>query len=44
MDVVFTVQQILEKRREFNLPTVIRFVDYEKAKFKPRKVAANFEG
>jgi hypothetical protein len=30
-DAIFTLQQILEKRREFNLPTFIPFVDYEKA-------------
>jgi hypothetical protein len=31
MDAIFILQQILEKRREFNLPTFIIFVDYEKA-------------
>jgi hypothetical protein len=31
MDVIFTLQQILEKQREFNLPTFTLFVDYEKA-------------
>jgi hypothetical protein len=31
MDAILTLQQILEKRRKFNLPTFILFVDYEKA-------------
>jgi hypothetical protein len=31
MDAIFTLQQILEKQREFNLPTFILFVKYEKA-------------
>jgi hypothetical protein len=31
MDAIFTLQQIIEKRREFNLPTFILFIDYEKA-------------
>jgi hypothetical protein len=30
-DVTFTLQQIIEKGREFNLPTFILFVNYEKA-------------
>jgi hypothetical protein len=30
MDAIFTLQQIIEKR-EFNLPTFILFIDYEKA-------------
>lgn len=31
IDDIFSLQQILEKRREFTLPTFILFVDYEKA-------------
>jgi hypothetical protein len=31
MEAIFTLRQILKKRREFNLPTLIIFVDYEKA-------------
>jgi len=30
-DAIFTVQQIIEKRKEHNLPLFILFVDYEKA-------------
>ena len=30
-DAIFTVQQIMEKRKEHNLPLFILFVDYEKA-------------
>jgi hypothetical protein len=30
-DAIFTVQQIIEKRNEPNLPLYILFVDYEKA-------------
>jgi retron-type reverse transcriptase len=29
-DAIFTVQQIIEKRKEHNLPLYILFVDYEK--------------
>jgi hypothetical protein len=29
-DAIFTLKQILEKRREFNLPMCILFIDYEK--------------
>lgn len=31
MDSVFTVAQLIEKRREFNLPLYIAFIDYVKA-------------
>jgi hypothetical protein len=45
MDAIFTLQQILEQRREFNLPTFILFVDYVKAwQFKLRKAMADFKG
>jgi len=30
-NVVFTVQQIIEKRKEHNLPLFLLFIDYEKA-------------
>jgi replication-associated recombination protein RarA len=30
-DDIFTIQQIIEKRREFNLEMHIAFIDYEKA-------------
>jgi hypothetical protein len=30
-DAIFSLEQILEKRREFNLPTYVLFLDYEKA-------------
>lgn len=30
-DCVFIIQQLIQKRREFNLPTYILFIDYEKA-------------
>jgi sorting nexin-29 len=30
-DAIFSLHQILEKRKEFNLPTYILFLDYEKA-------------
>jgi hypothetical protein len=29
-DAIFTINQILEKKREQNLPTYLLFVDYEK--------------
>jgi hypothetical protein len=31
MDAVFTLKQIIEKRREFNKETHIAFIDFEKA-------------
>ena len=31
IDAIFTVQQIMGKRREHNLPLFLLFVDYEKA-------------
>jgi len=31
IDTIFTVQQIMEKRREHNLPLFLLFIDYEKA-------------
>ena len=31
MDAMFTVQQIIEKRKEHNLPLFLLFIDYEKA-------------
>ena len=31
MDAIFTLQEIMDKRRESNLPTYILFIDYEKA-------------
>jgi hypothetical protein len=31
MDDTFTIQQIIEKHREFNLEMHIAFIDYEKA-------------
>ena len=31
MDSVFSVCQIIEKHREYNLPTFMAFIDYEKA-------------
>ena len=31
IDPVFTLKQIIEKRREYNLPLYLLFVDYEKA-------------
>ncbi|KAJ4434064.1 hypothetical protein ANN_16383 [Periplaneta americana] len=31
IDAVFTIKQIVEKRKEFNLPTYLLFLDYEKA-------------
>ena len=31
IDAVFTVQQIMEKRKEHNLPLFVLFIDYEKA-------------
>ena len=30
-DAIFTVQQIVEKRKEHNLPLFLLFIDYEKA-------------
>jgi len=30
-DAVFTVQQIIEKRKEHKLPLFLLFIDYEKA-------------
>ena len=30
-DAIFTVQQIMEKRKEHNLPLFLLFIDYEKA-------------
>jgi hypothetical protein len=30
-DAVFTVQQLMEKRKEHNLPLFLLFIDYEKA-------------
>jgi sorting nexin-29 len=30
-DAIFTVQQIIEKRKEHNLPLFLLFIDYEKA-------------
>lgn len=30
-DAIFTIEQLIQKRREFNLPTCILFIDYEKA-------------
>ena len=29
-DAIFTVQQIIEKRKEYNLPLFLIFIDYEK--------------
>jgi len=29
-DAIFTVQQIMEKRKEHNLPLFLLFIDYEK--------------
>jgi hypothetical protein len=45
-DAICTLQQILEKRREFNLPTFILFVDYEKAydNLTPTKAVADSKG
>jgi len=31
IDTIFMVQQVMEKRREHNLPLFLLFVDYEKA-------------
>jgi len=31
IDAIFTVQQIMEKRRKHNLPLILLFIDYEKA-------------
>ena len=31
IDAIFTVQQIMEKRREHNLPLFLLFIDYEKS-------------
>jgi hypothetical protein len=31
MDGIFTTKLIIEKRREYNLPTYLLFIDYEKA-------------
>ena len=31
IDAIFTVQQIMEKRREHNLPLFLLFIDYKKA-------------
>ena len=31
IDAVFTLQQLIEKRREYNLSTYIAFVDFDKA-------------
>jgi hypothetical protein len=31
MDDIFTIKQVTEKRREYNLETHIAFIDYEKA-------------
>ena len=31
IDAIFTVQQIMEKRKEHNLPLFPLFIDYEKA-------------
>jgi hypothetical protein len=31
MDDIFTVKQVIEKRKEYNLETYIAFIDYEKA-------------
>jgi hypothetical protein len=30
-DCIFIMEQFIKKRREFNLPTYILFIDYEKA-------------
>ena len=30
-DAIFTVQQIIEKRKAYNLPLFLLFIDYEKA-------------
>jgi hypothetical protein len=30
-DAIFTVQQLMEKRKEHNLPLSLLFIDYEKA-------------
>lgn len=30
-DAIFTIEQLIQKRREFNLPTCILFIDYQKA-------------
>lgn len=30
-DCIFTISQLIEKRKEFNLPTFFAFIDYEKA-------------
>ena len=31
MDTIFSASQIVEKHREFNMPTYIAFIDYKKA-------------
>jgi hypothetical protein len=31
MDCIFSVSQIIEKHREYNIPTYIAFIDLEKA-------------
>jgi hypothetical protein len=31
MDAIFSLKQILEKRREFRLPTYLLFLDYKKS-------------
>ena len=31
IDAIFTVQQIIEERKEHNLPLFLLFIDYEKA-------------
>ena len=31
MDCIFSASQLIEKHREFNLPTYIAFIDYKKA-------------
>ena len=31
MDCIFSVSQIIEKRREFNIPTYMAFIDFKKA-------------
>jgi hypothetical protein len=36
-DATFTIQQLLEKRKEFNLPIFLLFIDYEKAYNNPNR-------
>ena len=31
MDCIFSASQIIEKHREFNIPTYIAFIDFKKA-------------